>query len=220
MPLLAAVTYAGLQFLGLVGAHTDVAGTQRGAAAGAIVRLSAGSPHLSVRIEGVPVVAVPQAPSAYYGQATPAVGFFDGDLRVAVGRGRRWSVGLGETVINQRTPLPNLAQTVSSRLAGVRYALSYRQPLLHGRFLAIDLGGSTNLRGTDRFLYIDGSPPVNKDEKAWEFDGSAMIGIRRGASELLVGVRTIDFAAHFTATGEAGDRNQGSGVVVEIRRIL
>jgi hypothetical protein len=45
-------------------------------------------------------------------------------------------------------------------------------------------------------------------------------GIKRGDSELLAGLRTINFSARYALTGAAGDRNNGGGIMIEWRRFI
>ncbi|MHB8363930.1 MAG: hypothetical protein ACYDEK_05070 [Vulcanimicrobiaceae bacterium] len=212
--------YAGLQVLFVTGVHRDVAGSQYGVGGAALLEFGARMGRVGIVLEGIPPVSIPQRASAYYGQATPAVGIFNGAVRFAVDRNRRLWIGAGTTVINQRTPLPNISQVASSRLAGARYELAYEQPLRAARFVEVLVGAAPRLFGADRFLYSNGSPAVNKDERASEVDATLAYGIRYRESELLVGIRTIDFSAQFTRTGEAADRNNGAGLMLEWRRLI
>ncbi|GAC1659429.1 MAG: hypothetical protein NVS9B12_12580 [Vulcanimicrobiaceae bacterium] len=140
-------------------------------------------------------------------------------MRVAVDKNARYWVGLGTTIINQRTPLPNISQVASSRLAGGRYELFAHVPARGQRFFEAQVGLTPRLYGTDHFLYSDGvTPAVNKDEAAAEADIALAYGVQRANSALLLGVRSINFSAVFTKTGLAADRNNAAGVTVEIRR--
>jgi len=211
--------YVGLQLFAVAGVHKDVAGTQYGAGIGPLLQARLGGRRLALRLEGIPVVAIPQRASAYYGQATPSIGIFNATLGYRVVP--RVSFGLGETVINQRTPLPNLQQVVSSRLAGVRYALRYTEPLRGRRTLEANLGAAPTLWGSDVYVYSDGvTPPTVKAEQAAEIDASLAVGFRRPYGEMLVGLRALNFSAKYTATGIAGDRNAGVGLFVEFRKAI
>ncbi len=215
--MLLSAIWIGAQALLLAGVHKDVAGTQYGAGGGAFVEVTARAKRLQVHFEGFPVVSIPQRASAYYGQATPAIGILDYSVGYAVTP--RIRVGLGQTVINQRTPLPNLSQVVTSRLAGARYELGYSQPLHRNRFIEALFAGSTNLTGADVYVYSDGvTPTVVKQERASAIDGTIELGFVHPKSEFLIGVRVINFSAKYTATNEAGDRNAGVGLVLEWRR--
>ena len=211
----------GIQGLLVTGDHADVAGKQYGIGGGALVQVNLFPVRrVMLHAEGIPVVSIPQKASAFYGQATPALGVFDAAVRIALdSRGRYW-VGGGTTIINQRTPLPNINQVAYSRLAGGRYELYARVPRANARFIEASLGVTPRLFGADHFLYSDGTLPVSKDEKASEEDGSIAYGIRRAHSELLIGLRSINFSAVFTKTGIAADRNNGAGVMIELRRNL
>lgn len=204
----------------LTGTHTDIAGTQHGAALGAMLEVGARVKRLSVRLEGIPPVSLPQKPSLYYGQATPQLSLIDGAARYAVDPRARFSIGLGETVINQRTPLPNLSQVVSSRLGGLRFEAVYRSSYTALHFWEIVVGAAPQLTGSDHYAYSIVHPPVDKAEVAAEEDAAITWGISRPGSEWLFGIRTIDFSAKYTATGLAGDRNNGGGAIVEWRRFL
>lgn len=211
--------YLGLQLFAVAGVHKDVVGTQYGAGIGPLLQARLGGRRLAFRFEGIPVVAIPQRVSAYYGQATPSIGIFNATLGYRFVP--RMSFGLGETVINQRTPLPNLQQVVSSRLAGVRYALRYTEPLRGRRTLEANLGAAPTLWGSDVYVYSDGvTPPTVKAEQAAEIDASLAVGFQRPYGEMLVGLRALNFSAKYTATGIAGDRNAGVGLFVEFRKAI
>ena len=211
--------YVGLQLFAVAGVHKDVAGTQYGAGLGPLLQARVGGRRLAFRFEGIPVVAIPQRASAYYGQATPSIGIFNATLGYRIVP--RLSVGVGETVIDQRTPLPNLQQVVSSRLAGVRYAFRYTEPLRAHRTLEANLGVVPTLWGSDVYVYSDGiTPPTVKAERAAEIDASLAIGFHRSYGEMLVGLRALNFSAKYTVTGLAGDRNAGVGLFVEFRKAI
>lgn len=224
MPLsvsaLLASVYLGAQGLLATGTHTDVAGSQRGIAAGAILQFGAQGKRLGLHLEGIPPVSLPQKPSANYGAATPQLSLVNGAVRFAVDPPAHLWVGAGETIINQRTPLPNLSQVVASRLAGVRYELTYRAPVGRSHFLEMTFGAAPHLKGSDHYTYSIPHPAVDKPEVAAEADGQIAFGVKNANSELLFGLRTINFSARFVLTGEAGDRNNGAGIIVEWRRFI
>ncbi len=132
----------------------------------------------------------------------------------------RFWIGIGETIVNQRTPLPNLSQVVSSRLAGARYEALYRSSLQHSRFIEIAFGAAPHMTGSDTYVYSIPHQPVDKPEIAAEEDALLALGIDHGGWELLAGLRSINFSARYALTGEAGDRNNGAGVIVEYRRFI
>lgn len=220
MVVLAATSYIGIQALALSGVHQDVAGSQRGAAAGGFAELQVGGKRLRVHFEGVPVVSAPQRPSAHYGQATPAVGIVDGALRYGFGPGGDFFVGAGADVINQHTPLPNLDQVVASRLAGFRYEVGYDAPLGSGHVIEALAAAAPSLYGSDIYTFSIPHADIHKPELASEMDYLLAYGVQLRRSELLVGLRAINFAAHFTTTGEAADRNAGFGLLAEWRSSL
>jgi hypothetical protein len=213
--------YAGAQLLVISGVHRDSGVNQYGLGAGPLVQARAGGRGLAVHLEGIPVVSIPARPSAKYGQATPSLGIVNSEIEVAVDpRARLWA-GAGMSLYNQRTPLPAISQVVSSRLIGVRYALRYRSPLHDRQFVEGTIGASPTITGTDHYLYSDGvTPAVNKDERASEIDASLAFGIRRGSSEWLLGVRTLNFSAHFVKDGSPADRNVGTGLLFEWRHVI
>lgn len=215
-----ATSYVGFQALALTGVHQDVAGAQRGAAAGGFGELQFGGRRLRLHFEGVPVVGIPQRPSAHYGQATPAVGIVDAAVRVGLDPQGRLFAGFGADVINQRTPLPNIDQVVASRLVGFRYEAGYRAPLAGSHFLEALAGGAPALYGTDIYTYSIPHVAIDEPERASEVDYSLAWGMTMRRSELLVGVRAINYAAHFTETGRAADRNAGFGLLAEWRALL
>ncbi|MGZ3499251.1 MAG: hypothetical protein ACXVAK_17100 [Vulcanimicrobiaceae bacterium] len=212
--------YVGLQALLVTGVHSDVAGSQRGFAPAGLLELGANIRRFGIRIEGIPPISLPQKPSAYYGQATPQLSLINGAVRFAVDPASRLRIGIGSTIINQQTPLPNINQIAQSRLAGVRYEAVYRTPMRGRHFFEAVVGGAPQLFGADHYIYSDGQPAIDKDERASEVDASISVGVRRAQSEVLFGVRTINFAAQFTKTGESADRNNGAGVMVELRRVI
>lgn len=212
--------YIGAQALLLTGTHTDVAGTQHGIAGGAILQAGVQGRRVALRLEGIPPVSLPQKPSAFYGQATPQFSLIDGAVRIAVDPQAHWWLGAGATVINQRTPLPNISQVVSSRLAGIRAELGFRTPLRNAHFFEASLGATPHLTGSDLYEYSIPHPPVVKPEIAAEEDAMVAFGIERARYEWLFGLRSINFSAKYALTGEAGDRNNGGGAVVEYRAFI
>ncbi len=214
-------SFAGVQALVFTGVHRDIAGDQFGIAGGALLQFSITGKRFGFHAEGIPVLGSPQQrSSAYYGAATPALGIFNGTLRVAIDHRSRFWIGLGTTIINQRTPLPNISQVAYSRLAGGRYELFARIPIHGSHFIESSIGIAPRLRGADHFLYSDGSAPINKDELAAEEDLSLALGIERPNSEVLFGIRTINFSAQFPRTAEAADRNNGAGFTIEYRHFI
>ncbi|MFN2448844.1 MAG: hypothetical protein ABR508_03485, partial [Candidatus Baltobacteraceae bacterium] len=224
MPLSASIVlaalYAGIQALFLTGMHTDVAGAQRGVAPGALLQIGAQGRRVGFRIEGIPPVGLPQKPSPFYGAATPQLSLFNGAVRYAVDSSSTLWAGFGETVINQKTPLPNLSQVVASRLAGLRYEVMYRALLGSGHFVELIAGGAPHLTGADHYFYSIPHSGVDRPEIAAEEDAQAAWGVRLRGSELLLGARTIDFSARYAATGAAADRNNGAGLMLEWRRFI
>lgn len=212
--------YAGVQAWAASGLHQDIAGTQRGAALGGFVEIQAGGKRVFVHFEGIPVVSVPERASTRYGAATPAVGILDAALRFGLGRSSNLFAGFGADVINQRTPLPNVDQVVASRLAGFRYEAGWRQPIGSSHFFEALIGGVPTLYGSDIYTYSIAHPTVVKAEQASEIDYSVAFGVRARSSEVLIGLRAIDFSAHYTATGLAADRNVGFGLLAEWRATI
>ncbi len=213
--------YVGVQVLTIVGMHSDAAGSQNGIGAGPLLQARFGGRRFAAQIEGIPVVGIPrQRASAAYGQATPSVGIFNGEAFAAIDRDASLWFGLGETIYNQRTPLPAQNQTVSSRLAGLRYALAYHGKLRGNRFVEGFFGAAPFLSGTDHYVTDNGAPNVDKPERASEIDASLAYGWQRNNTQWLVGIRTVNFAARFINTGEPADRNVGVGPIVEWRRLL
>ena len=211
-------SYVGIQGLALVGVHRDVSGSQYGVGVGPLLQVHVGGARFAVHLEGIPVVSIPGTrPSVAYGQATPAIGIFNGDAEYAIDpRGQIW-VGFGETIYNQRTPLPAQAQTVSSRLAGARYTLRFRRPFGASHFVEAFVGSAPYLSGSDVYVYLNGAPNTIKPERASEVDASLEFGYTRNRSQWLVGVRTLNFTAMYPLTGQAADRNVGVGPIVEWR---
>lgn len=218
--LLAAAVYIGIQGLFVAGVHTDTGGAQRGVAPGALIEVGAESGRIGFRAEGIPPISLPQAPSAFYGAAIPQLSLINGAVRYAVNPAATLWAGAGETIINQRTPLPNLSQVVGSRLAGVRYEMMYRKPLSGDHFVELLAGGAPRLTGSDIFIYSIPHPAVGKPEVASEVDGQIAWGVHTRTGEFLFGLRSINFSARFAVTGEAADRNNGGGAMVEWRRFF
>lgn len=214
-------SYVGVQGLALAGVHRDVAGSEYGIGAGPLLEVHAGGSRFAVHLEGIPVVSIPGTrPSVTYGQATPALGIFNGDAEYAVDRrGQIW-LGLGETIYNQRTPLPAQSQTVSSRLAGARYTLRLRRSFGTSHFVEAFVGTAPYLTGSDVYVFLSGAPNTIKPERASEVDASFEFGYTRNRSQWLFGVRTLNFSAMYPLTGEAADRNVGIGPVIEFRELL
>jgi hypothetical protein len=214
-------TYAGLQGIALIGEHSDIAGVQHGVGAGPLIQVHAGGSRLAVHLEGIPVVSIPGIkPSVAYGQATPAIGIFNGQIEYALDSGANFWIGAGETVYNQRTPLPAQAQEVSSRLAGVRYTFRFRHDLTGAHFVEALVGAAPTLSGNDNYVFLAPRPPVVRPERASEIDASLGFGVDSGENEWVFGVRTLNFAARFIDTGESADRNVGIGPMIEWRHIF
>ncbi|HET9097223.1 MAG TPA: hypothetical protein VFN37_11205 [Candidatus Baltobacteraceae bacterium] len=212
--------YLGVQGMIAAGAHTDIAGKQSGVAGGALLQFGVRGKRAGLHVEGIPPVGLPQAPSGYYGQATPQLSLLNGAFEFAVDPRARWWLGAGMTVINQRTPLPNLSQVVTSRLSGARYELSYRLPIGPSRFAEFTIGGAPHLTGVDHYTYSVPSPEVDKPEVAAEEDGMFAYGVTRGNTQWLVGFRSINFSARYVLTGAAADRNNGAGPLLEWRQYV
>ena len=215
-------TSAGIQGLLATGVHSDAAGTQSGIGGGPLIQISiVPSRRWMFHAEGIPVVGIPQQrASSAYGAATPSLGVVNASLRFALDANARYWIGAGTTIINQRTPLPAQNSVVSSRLSGGRYELFARLPQRNGRFVEFSAGGAPRLWGSDKYIYSDGTPALDKDEKAAEEDVSLAWGIQRSHSEILLGLRSINFSAVFTKTGLAADRNNGAGIMLEWRRYI
>jgi hypothetical protein len=211
-------SYVGIQGLALIGVHRDVTGSEYGVGAGPLLELHIGGPRFAVHLEGIPVVSIPDTPpSVAYGQATPAIGIFNGDAEYAIAaRGHLW-LGFGETIYNQRTPLPAQAQEVSSRLAGARYTLRFNHPFGTTHFLEAFVGAAPYLTGSDVYAYLDGAPNSIRPERASEVDASLEFGYKRNRSTWLIGIRSLNFSAMYPLTGEAADRNVGIGPMIEWR---
>lgn len=218
--LLFAAVYAGAQLLVLSGVHRDVDVNQYGVGGGPLFEARAAGRRVALHLEGVPVLGIPTRASAQYGQATPSLGIVNSEAEFAVDRAARLWVGAGFNLYNQRTPLPALSQEVSSRLMGVRYTVRYRVPLRATHFFEANVGLSPSIYGTDRYKYGDGTPPVNKAERAAELDASVAFGVRRGGNELLFGLRTLNFNARFVKDNSAADRNVGTGLMFEWRHFI
>jgi hypothetical protein len=213
-------SYVGIQGLALIGVHRDVSGSQYGIGVGPLFQVHLASSRFALHLEGLPVVSIPGVrPSVAYGQATPALGIFNGQAEYALGNTGAW-VGIGETIYNQRTPLPAKAQTVSSRLAGVRYTLRYRHLFGTRHFIEALVGTAPYLSGSDVYVYLDGAPNTIKPERASEVDASLEWGYSYRRSQWLIGLRTLNFTAMYPATGLAADRNVGFGPVIEYRLLL
>jgi hypothetical protein len=217
---LPARAYVGAQALGLAGVHRDIAGSQYGFALGLLLQAGIEAKRFALHAEGIPPVSLPQRASAAYGQSTPQLSLIDGAVRAAVDRHARFWVGIGMTVINQRTPLPHINQVVSSRLAGARYEVHYANTRGGTHFFEVTIGGAPKLTGSDRYTYSTAHAAVEKPERAAEEDVLMAYGIRHASSEWLIGVRSIAFSAKFEQTSEAADRNNGAGVLLEWRQYL
>jgi hypothetical protein len=214
-------SYVGLQGLAVTGSHKDEGGEQHGAGAGALIEAAFTRGRFALHLEGIPPVSIPQRASETYGAATPQLSVFNGAARVAFGRTGTFSAGLGATVINQKTPLPAKQQVVASRLAGARYEVNFRHAFGAARFLEVSLGAAPHLSGMDIYTYSDRvTRDVHKPEVAAEEDALVAWGVRRANSELLFGVRSINFSAKFITTGAAADSNNGGGIMLEWRRLL
>ncbi|TAM60746.1 hypothetical protein EPN52_04525 [bacterium] len=212
-------TSLGVQALALSGFHREPNYDQSGTGIGALLEVSRRQGPLELHLEGIPVVTTTaHASSAEFGATAPALGVFTATVRVALDRHRRLWVGAGTTVINQRTPLPNMARTAESRLAGGRYEALVQLPVGAVHFVELEAGIIPHLSGADHFLFFDPSiPPINKDEHAAETDAALAYGVRHGRNAYLIGLRSINFSADFSRPGDAADRNVAFGLTFEAR---
>jgi hypothetical protein len=214
-------SYVGVQGLVIVGQHSDIAGTQHGIGAGPLLQGQVGGARFNFNFEGIPVVSIPDTkPSIAYGQATPKLGIINAQFQYALDRNATWWAGVGETVYNQRTPLPAISQSVSSRLSGVRYALRYIHQTSNDHGIEAFVGVTPTLTGSDVYQFLSGAPNDVRPERASEVDAQASLTYRKGASEWLFGARTLNFAARFLDNGEAADRNVGLGPIIEWRHYI
>ena len=214
-------SYVGVQALGIVGVHRDIAGSQYGIGAGPLIQGQIGWDRVNFNFEGIPVVSIPDTrPSVTYGQATPKLGIINYQAQYALDRDATLWLGVGQTVYNQRTPLPAESQSVSSRLSGVRYTMRWIHPTRGAHFVEANFGTAPTLSGSDVYAYLNGNPPTVKPERASEVDASFSLGYRKGSSVWLFGLRTLNFAARFVDTGAAADRNVGIGPLIEWRHLI
>jgi hypothetical protein len=215
-------SYVGIQGLALVGQHVDTSLDEHGVGAGALLEVHVGGPRFAVHLEDIPVVGIPGVrPSVTYGQATPSLGIFNGDAEYAIDRAGTTWFGFGQTVYNQRTPLPAIGQVVSSRLSGARYTLRYRRPLQNGRFIEAFVGNAPYLGGADVYVLTNHAVAQLKPERASEVDSSLSYGFNTGHhTQWLIGLRSLDFSARFPVTGLPADRNVGIGPIIEWRDLL
>lgn len=212
-------TALGVQALALSGFHREPNYDQNGTGIGALLELSHRRGRAELHLEGIPVVTTTaHATSQEFGDTAPALGVFSATARWAVDPRRRLWLGIGTTIINQRTPLPNMARTAESRLAGGRYEMVVRLPLRAAHFVELEAGVEPRMFGSDHFLFDDPAhPPINKDEHAAETDVALAYGIRRGRDAYLIGLRSINFSADFSRPGDAADRNVAFGLTFEAR---
>jgi hypothetical protein len=94
------------------------------------------------------------------------------------------------------------------------------RPTRNAHFIEAFIASAPSLTGSDVYAFLGGSPPTIKPERASEIDASLSLGYRKGESEWLIGLRTVNFAAKFINTGEAADRNVGLGPLIEWRHVL
>jgi|GEM_PF-604579 len=215
-------TTFGAQALAVSGFHREPGYDQSGSGVGALLELSERMQRVEVHLEGIPVVTTTaHATSEQFGATAPALGVFSATARYALDRRGRFWVGLGGTIINQRTPLPNMQRTAESRLAGGRYELFVRLPIRKSHFVEFESGIIPRMFGADHFLFNDPThPPINKDEHAAETDIALAYGTYSGRNAYLFGVRSINFSADFSRPGDAADRNVAFGVTLEGRFAL
>ncbi|TAM75980.1 hypothetical protein EPN44_06925 [bacterium] len=212
-------TALGIQALALSGFHREPNYDQSGTGIGALLELSHRWDRMELHLEGIPVVTTTaHATSQQFGATAPALGVFSATARLALDTHRRLWIGLGTTIINQRTPLPNMARTAESRLAGGRYEIIARIPLHATHFVELEAGIIPRMFGSDHFLFDDPAhPPINKDEHAAETDVALAYGISHGHNAYLIGLRSINFSADFSRPGDAADRNVAYGLTFEAR---
>jgi hypothetical protein len=172
-----------------------------------ILALSHSESFAELFVEGLPVA--PSIASTSTDQSISTQLTFENLLLRGYAFNDRLSLGVGETIYNQRSTYEPGGAIDASRVVGGRFEIAGRPlanrnlriafdlvPVLHGLVLP-----SYPSRPGSRF-----EPEVERGTQT-EFD----IGYRlnRGTAQFAYGVRYINYVSFFTRTGELSDRNAG-----------
>jgi len=170
--------------------------------------------HLHARLEIVPPIGpVPLAQSDGFienGQ-DPRVSYLNGELSYAL-PSSPITLGIGETIINQRTLYPGQPIIQASRVVGMR--LIARAHLYDDGTRSLDADFSVNpaLHGLQTNEITDPSIPSSAiipqlAEHGSLIDTSLRWSIKEGRYALLYGVRYINYTAGYSRDGSLADRN-------------
>ncbi len=161
--------------------------------------------RFALYLEGVPPIGPVGVDS---GDATK-LSMFDGSLRFAV-TPQVW-VGLGETIFNQKTYYP-LDETQASRVVGARYSAGTRLWQSGAHRIDLEIHVSPSMRGTIITTIVCCSGALIYDvhdaERASLVDAQARWSLTRGKTVLSAGLRWINYAAVFAASGSIADQNR------------
>jgi len=173
--------------------------------------------NLRVHLELVPPIGpIPLAQSdGFGGSQDPRVSFLNGELLYASPL-LPVSLGVGETVLNQRTLYPGTPFVQSSRVVGVRYiarAILYtdaRQRVEASVAVNPAMQGLQYTAATGPGIYATyngGNPFLPHGEYASLFDSSVRWTIDEGRYAIAYGVRYLNYTAAYSETDQLADRN-------------
>ena len=171
--------------------------------------------NLIVHLEGVPPIGpVPLAQSdGFGGSQDPRVSFINGEVLYASPL-LPVMLGIGETVLNQRTLYPGTPFIQSSRVVGVRYvgrATLYagtRQRVEASIAVNPSMQGLQYTAATGPFITFNGSNPLLPHaEYASLVDSSVRWTIDEGRYAIAYGVRYLNYTAAYSENNSLADRN-------------
>jgi hypothetical protein len=218
-----AETTIGLQALYFNGTHFEIDGSQHFAVPAALLQVRQRWKAIDLYVEGIPSTGGHSYLAAPTGFAQPvtSLSVFDAVSHVRLDRpGRLWA-GAGLAIVNQITSIGSPPTSAASRVVGGRYELEADLPLGPRGTVEMRAAFMPAMHGTvyaqSPFIYPF---RISASEKAESTDLTGEYVLRSHRMRYGLGVRAINYVAHFVTPDELADRNSGLGIILEARYAL
>lgn len=174
--------------------------------------------RLRLRAEVVPPIGpVPLASGNFFDSGfAPRVSFLRADALYTL-PGGRFALGIGESIVNQRTFYSDVNVIQASRVVGARYTLETLLSSTPFGRLEADLGFNPSMHGVQYTMLPAGisigplgpSPAttVSDGEVGSMVDGSLRWSVPLRRLNFVYGLRYINYTAKYSATGRLADHN-------------
>ena len=166
--------------------------------------------QLHIRLEAVPPIGpVPLAQNAslFNNNQNPRVSYFNGELSLYTPNGR-YGLGIGETVINQRTLYPPSPYVQSSRVVGMRWILAGELYARGNQRVDANVAVNPALQGLQQTELTQPSAPFAAlAERGSLVDASLRWTIDERSFRLVYGVRYLNYTAAYCSDNSLADRN-------------